>query len=151
MRYKETHFLGMRDGCELWGIVDEGLPYCYWQMHASHRRWNRAHPKARLTYEAGGQQVTAIRVDDSKWLGVPWLINDRKAKMPWTTFVGLFGSTVSSSNPGIAVSNVTVVNSTTITATLTIAANAAWNERCNSEYVSWNQVTRRPLPSVRDD
>ena len=38
---------------------------------------------------------------------------------------GLFGSTVSSSNPGIAVSNVTVVNSTTITATLTIAANAA--------------------------
>jgi hypothetical protein len=38
---------------------------------------------------------------------------------------GLYGSSVSASNPGIVVSNVNVVNSTTITATLTIAANAA--------------------------
>ena len=38
---------------------------------------------------------------------------------------GFYGSSVLSSNPGITVSNVNVVSSTTITATLTIAANAA--------------------------
>lgn len=87
MRYKETHFLGMQDGCELWGIVDEGLPYCYWECIPAIDA-GTVLPEGTIDVRGWRQQVTAIRVDDSKWLGVPWLINDRRAKMPWTIFVG---------------------------------------------------------------
>lgn len=31
LRYKETHYLGRRGGHGVWGVVEDGLAYCYWE------------------------------------------------------------------------------------------------------------------------